>query len=343
MSWSTLDIHPFVPLNQAEGYQEMLSDLKKYLISITKFDDFTFQPNSGSQGEYTGLLSIMSYHISRGDSHRRICIIPMSAHGTNPASAVMAGMKVVTVSSDANGNVNVEDLKAKVEKHKNELGAFMITYPSTHGIYEESIRECIDLIHSNGGQVYMDGANMNAQAGLTSPGFLEADVCHLNMHKTFAIPHGGGGPGMGPIGVKKHLSPFLPGNSEIKCGGEKSMGAVSSAPWSSASILSISYSFLKQLGYSGILNSTQQAILSANYLANILKDHYKVLYKGKNGYVGHEFILDIRPIKAKSGISEEDIAKRLMDFSFHGPTMSFPVPGTLMIEPTESEDKFYCD
>lgn len=339
MSWNSLDIHPFVPRDQVNGYHEMMNDLYNYLISITKFDGFTFQPNSGSQGEFAGLLAIRAFHESNGNSNRKICLIPTSAHGTNPASAMMAGMKVVTVATDSDGNVNVSDLKAKAEKHKADLGAFMITYPSTHGIYEESILECIDIIHSNGGQVYMDGANMNAQAGFTSPGFLNADVCHLNMHKTFAIPHGGGGPGMGPIGVKKHLVPFLPGSPEVECGGNKSFGAVSSGPWGSASILSISYGFLKQLGYSGIVNSTAYAILNANYLANILKDHYKVLFKGKNGFVAHEFIIDIRPIKAKCGISEEDIAKRLMDFSFHGPTMSFPVPGTLMIEPTESEDK----
>jgi glycine dehydrogenase len=331
------NIHPFVPTNQTNGYQEIFEELSSDLSEITGFDQVSLQPNSGAQGEYSGLMVIRAYHHDNGDLDRNICLIPTSAHGTNPASAVMAGMNVVLIKCDEKGNIDVEDLKTKAQLHSDKLSALMITYPSTHGVFEESIKEITSIIHQNGGQVYMDGANMNAQVGLTSPGLIGADVCHLNLHKTFAIPHGGGGPGMGPIGVAKHLSPFLPGNPIIKTGGEKSIKAVNGAPWGSALILLISYGYIKLLGPIGLKKSTEIAILNANYIKARLNDYYEILYTGEKGTVAHEMILDCRSFKKESDIEVEDIAKRLMDYGFHAPTVSFPVAGTLMIEPTESE------
>jgi glycine dehydrogenase len=336
-------IHPFAPLEQAEGYKEIIDGLSNDLKSITGFPGMSLQPNSGAQGEYAGLMVIREYHLSRGDAHRNICLIPASAHGTNPASAVMAGMKVVVVNSNALGNIDVEDLQKKAELHKENLAALMVTYPSTHGIYEETIQEICKTVHANGGQVYMDGANMNAQVGLTSPAMIGADVCHLNLHKTFCIPHGGGGPGMGPIGVAEHLTPFLPSHSVVKIGGEKSITAVSAAPWGSPSILIISYAYIKMMGSEGLKKATEMAILNANYIKEKLKDSYKTLYSGKNGRVAHELIFDMRGFKTSAKIEVEDIAKRLMDYNFHAPTVSFPVPGTLMVEPTESENKTELD
>jgi glycine dehydrogenase len=300
------------------------------------------QPNAGSQGEYAGLLAIRAYHESRGEGNRDICLIPVSAHGTNPASAVIAGMKVVAVACDAKGNVDVNDLRAKAQERKNDLSCLMITYPSTHGVFEEDIREICKAVHQHGGQVYMDGANMNAQVGLTSPAAIGADVCHLNLHKTFAIPHGGGGPGMGPIGVAAHLAPFLPGHPVVRVGGSEAIRAVSAAPWGSASILLISYGYIRMLGAEGITNATKHAILNANYLKKRLEPHYDVLYTRPNGTVAHEMIFDLRRFKA-SGVDELDVAKRLMDYGFHAPTVSFPVAGTLMIEPTESESQEELD
>ncbi|MHA2938687.1 aminomethyl-transferring glycine dehydrogenase [Vibrio sp. RC27] len=329
-------IHPFAPLEQAAGYTALAKDLKEKLCEITGYDDFSLQPNSGASGEYAGLIAIQRYHQSRGEGHRNVCLIPSSAHGTNPATASMVSMKVVVVKCDADGNIDIDDLTAKIEKHKDNLASIMITYPSTHGVYEEHVREVCDLVHAAGGQVYLDGANMNAQVGLTSPGFIGSDVSHLNLHKTFCIPHGGGGPGMGPIGVKSHLAPFLPGH--IENGVEGSDYAVSAADLGSASILPISWAYIAMMGEQGLTEATQVAILNANYMMERLLPHYPVLYRGSNGRVAHECIIDIRPLKESSGISEEDIAKRLMDFGFHAPTMSFPVAGTLMIEPTESED-----
>ena len=337
------NVHPFVPKTQVQGYQVMLDQLGKDLSEITGFADMSFQPNSGAQGEYTGLMVIRAYHRSRGDEQRNICLIPSSAHGTNPASAVMAGMKVIVVACDEQGNIDVADLKAKAEEHSNELSALMVTYPSTHGVFEASITEIMDIIHENGGQVYMDGANMNAQVGLTSPGFIGADVCHLNLHKTFAIPHGGGGPGMGPIGVVKHLVPFLPKHPVIETGGEHGIAAISGAPFGSALILLISYGYIKLLGTKGVTNATKYAILNANYLKSKLESAYPVLYKGNAGRIAHEMILDCRMFKKEKGIEVEDIAKRLIDYGFHAPTVSFPVAGTLMIEPTESESKDELD
>lgn len=338
LSWLELtSIHPFVPKDQAQGYLELIDQLSKDLCEVTGFDSISFQPNSGASGEYTGLLVIKAYLKSIGQEHRNICLIPSSAHGTNPASAVMAGMKVVVVKSDANGNIDLVDLKEKAEKYKETLGAIMVTYPSTHGVFEEGILELIKIIHENGGQVYMDGANMNAQVGLTNPGFIGADVCHLNLHKTFAIPHGGGGPGVGPIGVAKHLTPFLPGHSIVKTGGEKAIKAVSSAPFGSAFVLPISYGYIKLLGGSGLTEATKVAILSANYLKAKLEKHYKILYTGLNDRVAHELILDCNQFLKTVGITATDIAKRLMDYGFHAPTVAFPVVGTLMVEPTESE------
>jgi len=335
-------LHPFTPKEQTQGYLELLDILKKMLRSITKFDEFSLQPNSGAQGEYAGLSTIIAYLKSQNQSHRNVCLIPQSAHGTNPASAVMCGMKVVVVKSDANGNVDLVDLKARAEEHQEKLGAMMITYPSTHGIYESTVIDACKIVHQYGGQVYMDGANMNAQVGWTSPAFLGADVCHLNMHKTFCIPHGGGGPGMGPIGVKAHLAPYLPLDSYFDNKPTNS-GAVAAAPYGSASILPISIAYIWGLGKEGLRKATAVGILAANYLVSRLKNHYKILYTGQNGLVAHEFIVDIRPIKAACGITEEDIAKRLADYGFHAPTVSFPVAGTLMIEPTESEDKGELD
>ena len=336
-------IHPFVPIDQAEGYHEIFRSLEDDLCEITGFAGISLQPNSGAQGEYAGLMVIREYHKSRGDEKRTIALIPSSAHGTNPASAVMAGMDVVIVKCDEKGNIDLDDLKEKAEKHTNELAALLITYPSTHGVYETSVKEITALIHQHGGQVYMDGANMNAQVGLTSPGEIGADVCHLNLHKTFAIPHGGGGPGMGPIGVAAHLVEFLPGHAVVECGGNSSISAVSAAPWGSALVLLISYAYIKMLGAEGLKEATRYAILNANYIKAKLEKHYKILYTGENGRVAHEMILECRDLKEASGIDVTDIAKRLMDFGYHAPTVSFPVAGTLMIEPTESEGKAELD
>jgi glycine dehydrogenase len=344
LSWPAFNqLHPFVPKTQAQGYLEMISTLEKDLAEITGFDAISLQPNSGAQGEFAGLLVIKAYHADRGDAHRNICLIPQSAHGTNPASAVMAGLNVVVVKCDELGNINVSDLKEKAEKYKDQLAALMVTYPSTHGVYEETIMEVTEIIHANGGQVYMDGANMNAQVGLTSPARIGADVCHLNLHKTFAIPHGGGGPGMGPIGVKSHLAPFLPQHVQVVTGGEKGIPAVSAAPWGSSLILLISYGYIKMLGAEGLTSSTKMAILNANYMKERIAQHYPILYSGKNGRVAHEFIVDCRNFKKTAGVEVIDIAKRLMDYGFHAPTVSFPVAGTLMIEPTESESKEELD
>ena len=337
------NLHPFTPTDQTKGYQEIFESLIKDLSDITGFDSVSLQPNSGAQGEYSGLMVIRAYHKHNNEERRNICLIPTSAHGTNPASAVMAGMEVVLIKCDEKGNIDLEDLQHKATLHKENLAALMITYPSTHGVFEEEIIAITDIIHKNGGQVYMDGANMNAQVGLTSPGIIGADVCHLNLHKTFAIPHGGGGPGMGPIGVAKHLTPFLPGNPIIKTGGEKAIKSINGAPWGSALILLISYGYIKLLGSHGLKKSTEVAILNANYLKSKLNDHYDILYVGNNNRVAHEMILDCRTFKKTSGIEVEDIAKRLIDYGFHAPTVSFPVPGTLMIEPTESESKVELD
>ena len=341
-------LHPAAPHTQTEGYHELFKDLEGMLSEVTGFDAVSLQPNAGSQGEYAGLLTIRAYHESRNESHRNVCLIPRSAHGTNPASASMAGFKVVAVESDKDGSVDIADLRRQAELHAKDLGALMVTYPSTHGVFEAGIKEICEIVHHYGGQVYMDGANMNAQIGLCRPGDFGADVCHLNLHKTFCIPHGGGGPGMGPIGVKKQLAPFLPGHSftkitGAKVGGERASGAVSAAPWGSASILPISWVYMKLMGSEGLKRATEVAILNANYIAKKLTAHYPVLYRGENHFVAHECILDIRPIKAETGVEVEDIAKRLMDYGFHAPTISFPVAGTLMIEPTESESKAEID
>jgi len=336
------NIHPFVPVEQAEGYQIVLKKLEKQLTEITGFAATSLQPNSGAQGEFAGLMVIRAYHESRGEGHRNICLIPSSAHGTNPASAVMAGMKVVVTKATAEGNIDVDDLREKALKHKDNLSCLMVTYPSTHGVYESAIREITSIIHENGGQVYMDGANMNAQVGLTNPGAIGADVCHLNLHKTFAIPHGGGGPGVGPICVAEQLVPFLPSNPIIKTGGENAITAISSAPYGSSLVCLISYAYICMLGVNGLKKSTQYAILNANYVKERLKGHYDVLYAGERGRAAHEMIVDCRPFKAK-GIEVTDIAKRLMDYGFHAPTVSFPIAGTLMIEPTESESKMSLD
>ncbi|MCM2678895.1 aminomethyl-transferring glycine dehydrogenase [Echinimonas agarilytica] len=337
-------LHPFCPREQAKGYTAMMTELSDWLINITGYDALLMQPNSGAQGEYAGLLAIRKYHESRGDAHRNICLIPQSAHGTNPASAQMASMKVVVVACDTDGNIDLNDLREKAESMADQLSCLMVTYPSTHGVYEETIREVCDIVHANGGQVYLDGANMNAQVGLTSPGFIGADVSHLNLHKTFCIPHGGGGPGMGPIGVKQHLAPFVAGHAVVDMDGEaKDNGAVSAAPYGSASILPISWAYIAMMGSQGLKHATEVAILNANYLTQRLKEHFPVLYTGRNDRVAHECILDIRPLKEASGITEMDIAKRLIDYGFHSPTMSFPVAGTLMVEPTESEAKVELD
>lgn len=350
VTWNELaNVHPFAPEDQTQGYAEMFSDLCDQLCAITAFDSVSLQPNAGASGEYAGLMAIRAYHHSRGEKQRNVCIIPTSAHGTNPASAVMAGMKVVTISTDSKGNVNIQELKEKAEKHKDKLAAFMITYPSTHGVYEEGIDEMCRIIHDNGGQVYMDGANMNAQVGLTAPGVIGADVCHLNLHKTFCIPHGGGGPGMGPIGVKAHLAPFLPSHPVVHTGGlpspkeKEPFGTVSAAPFGSSLILPISFAYIAMMGEGGLKHASQLAILNANYMAQKLKDHYPILFKGKNGTNAHEFMIDVRPFKDTANIEPEDIAKRLIDYGFHAPTMSWPVAGTLMIEPTESESKAEID
>jgi glycine dehydrogenase len=344
VSWPEFaQIHPFVPLHQVKGYLEIIHELEQYLAEITGLAATSLQPNSGAQGEYTGLLVIRAYQVDNGQGHRNVALIPSSAHGTNPASAVMAGLNVVVVKCDENGNIDMADLKAKAEQYKDFLSCLMVTYPSTHGVFETTIKEVCNLIHQYGGQVYMDGANMNAQVGLTSPGAIGADVCHLNLHKTFAIPHGGGGPGMGPICVAQHLVPYLPGHQVVGLGKEKSIHAVSAAPWGSASILLISYAYIRMLGPDGLVNATKYAILNANYIKARLEKSYKILYVGNNNRVAHELIIDFRDIKAATGIDVEDVAKRLMDYGFHAPTMSFPVPGTMMIEPTESEDKAEID
>lgn len=342
VSWEEFaNIHPFAPTNQTKGYQKMIKDLSTWLCEITGFDACSLQPNSGAQGEYAGLLTIKAYHDARGDVHRKVALIPSSAHGTNPASAVMVGMEVVVVACDERGNIDMTDLKKKAETHKDRLSCLMITYPSTHGVFETSVKEICDIIHKNGGKVYMDGANMNAQVGLTSPGFIGADVCHLNLHKTFAIPHGGGGPGMGPICCNKSLAPYLPGHVFVKTGGKKATNAVSSAPFGSASILLISYGYIQMLGTEGVTDATRYAILNANYMKARLEKAFPILYTGENGRCAHEMIVDLRPFKAIC--SAEDVAKRLIDYGFHAPTLSFPVAGTIMIEPTESESKDELD
>lgn len=343
VTWQELnELHPFAPPEQAKGYQTLFKNLEKWLCEITGFAAVSLQPNSGAQGEYTGLMTIRAYHQSCGESQRNVALIPQSAHGTNPASAVMAGMKVIVVKCDEGGNIDVGDLKSKAEQHKEVLACLMVTYPSTHGVFEERIKEICDVVHCFGGQVYMDGANMNAQVGLTSPAAIGADVCHLNLHKTFCIPHGGGGPGMGPIGVAKHLAPFLPSHVLSKTGGEKAISAVSAAPFGSASILAISYAYIAMMGAEGVTNATKFAILNANYIKAKLEKEYQVLYVNQSGRCAHEMIIDLRPFKA-FGIEAEDVAKRLMDYGFHAPTLSFPVAGTIMIEPTESEPKEALD
>ena len=347
LSWSEWNsIHPFVPIDQAQGYHQVINKLENYLSEITGFSATSLQPNSGAQGEYSGLMVIRSYLNKMGEEHRNICLIPSSAHGTNPASAIMAGLKVVVIGTDERGNIDIDDLKLKIEEHKNNLAALMITYPSTHGVFESEIQLINELIHQNGGQVYMDGANMNAQVGLTSPKLIGADVCHLNLHKTFSIPHGGGGPGVGPICVAEHLKDFLPSNPIISSGGKYHIDAISSAPWGSALVCLISYGYIRMLGKLGIKNSTEMAIVNANYMKTKLEKNFKILYSGENGRSAHEFIIDCREFK-KYNIEVVDIAKRLIDYGFHAPTVSFPVPGTMMIEPTESEnlseiDRF-CD
>lgn len=334
------ELHPFAPVSQAKGYRKLFQDLEKWLAEITGFAAISLQPNAGSQGEYAGLLVIRQYHENRGQGHRNICLIPTSAHGTNPASAIMAGMKVVPVACDKEGNIDLADLRSKAHEHADNLAALMVTYPSTHGVFEEGITEICKVVHEHGGQVYMDGANLNAQVGLTRPAAIGADVCHLNLHKTFCIPHGGGGPGMGPIGVVKHLVPFLPNHPLIAMGGEKSIGAIAAAPWGSPSILPISYAYIAMMGPDGLTHATQVAIANANYIAKRIGNHFPVLYKGKSGFVAHECIIDLRQFKT---VTVEDVAKRLMDYGFHAPTISWPVPGTMMIEPTESESKGELD
>jgi glycine dehydrogenase len=336
-------IHPFVPEDQAAGYHQLFDELDTWLSEITGFSKVSLQPNSGAQGEYTGLMTIRGYHIANNDSQRNVTIVPSSAHGTNPASAVMAGMEVVVTKCDEKGNIDLDDLREKAEKYSDRLSALMVTYPSTHGVFEEDIREICEIIHNHGGLVYMDGANMNAQIGWTSPAAIGADVCHLNLHKTFCIPHGGGGPGMGPIGVNDKLKPFLPGHDIVKTGGGQAIKPVSAAPWGSASILTISHAYIRMMGAEGLKKATEIAILNANYIKDRLKDHYPILYTGRGGRSAHEFIVDLRAFKQSAGIEAVDLAKRLMDYGFHAPTMSFPVPGTLMIEPTESESKEELD
>jgi glycine dehydrogenase len=344
ISWPEFNgVHPFAPADQTAGYQTLFRQLSATLEEITGFAGTSLQPNAGSQGEFAGLMVIRAYHRHRGEGHRTVCLIPSSAHGTNPASAVMAGFEVVVVKSTAQGEVDLDDLTAKAAEHRDKLGALMITYPSTHGVFEAGVKEVCRIVHEHGGQVYMDGANMNAQVGLCRPGDIGADVCHLNLHKTFAIPHGGGGPGMGPICVAAHLVPFLPGHPVVPVGGAHPCGTISAAPWGSASILPISWAYAMMLGREGVTMATKIAILNANYVAHKLKAHYPILYTGNKGLVAHECILDTRGFKQSAGIEVEDIAKRLIDFSFHPPTVSFPVAGTLMVEPTESEPKEELD
>jgi glycine dehydrogenase len=344
ISWPEFGgLHPFVPMEQASGYQKMFQQLEGWLAEVTGFSAVSLQPNSGAQGEYTGLLLIRKYHFERGDQNRKICLIPCSAHGTNPASAVMAGMEVVILACDSNGNIDLPDLRAKAAQHSKELSALMVTYPSTHGVFEEEIKEACEIIHSHGGQVYMDGANLNALVGLCRPAEMGADVCHINLHKTFAIPHGGGGPGMGPIACKPHLAPYLPSHPIVKVGGEQGIGPVSSGPWGSPSILPIAWVYISMMGSHGLTDATKVAILNANYVAKRLENYYPVVYKGTRGFIAHECILDLRPLKKRAGIEVDDVAKRLMDYGFHAPTVSFPVAGTMMVEPTESESKFELD
>ena len=344
VSWKGFGgIHPFAPINQTPGYQQLFAELERWLSDITGFARISLQPNAGSQGEYAGLLVIRAYHKARGDHHRTVCLIPQSAHGTHPASAVMAGFEVVVVKTDAHGNIDLADLAKQAEAHAGNLGALMVTYPSTHGVFEDGIRQVTEIIHRHGGQVYMDGANMNAQVGLTSPGSIGADVCHLNLHKTFCIPHGGGGPGMGPIGVAAHLAPFLPSHPVIPVGGPENCGTVSAAPWGSPSILPISWAYIRMMGPGGLKTATEIAILNANYVAKRLSQHFKILYTGNEGLIAHECIVDFRMFKQSAGVEVEDVAKRLIDYGFHPPTVSFPVAGTLMIEPTESESKEELD
>jgi glycine dehydrogenase len=336
-------LHPFAPAEQSKGYQELFRQLEARLAEITGFSAVSLQPNAGSQGEYAGLMVIRAYHRSQGEFHRDVCLIPVSAHGTNPASAAMVGMTVVPVACDAQGNVDLRDLEAKAAEHRNRLAALMLTYPSTHGVFEADVRRICQIVHTHGGQVYMDGANMNAQVGLCRPGDIGADVCHLNLHKTFCIPHGGGGPGMGPIAVARHLAPFLPGHPVTGLGGPESIGPVSAAAYGSPSILTISWVYIALMGRDGLTTATQVAILNANYMAKRLEKHYPILYTGNAGFVAHEFILDVRQFKETAGVEAMDVAKRLMDYGFHAPTVSFPVAGTLMIEPTESESKGELD
>jgi len=344
ITWNEFsNIHPFAPNNQTEGYHKLIGELGNWLIETTGFDEISMQPNSGAQGEYTGLMVIRAFHKENGNDHRNICLIPASAHGTNPASAVIAGLKVVIVECDKHGNISKDDLAEKAKIHSENLAAIMVTYPSTHGVFEHSIKEICQIVHDYGGQVYLDGANLNAMLGLCKPGVFGGDVMHINLHKTFCIPHGGGGPGMGPIVCKDHLAAFLPGHSQIKTGGEKAIHAVSSAPFGSSSILLIPWAYIAMMGGDGLRKATQVAILNANYMAKKLENHFLILYRGIGGYNAHEFIIDLRQLKNQSGISDEDVAKRLMDYGFHAPTMSFPVPGTLMIEPTESESKREMD
>jgi glycine dehydrogenase len=338
-------LHPFAPQDQTKGYKKIFDDLTAWLADITGLPGVSLQPNSGAQGEYAGLMVIRAFHASKGNTDRKICLIPESAHGTNPASAIMCGMKVVIVKCDSDGNIDVNDLKAKTKHHEKDLAALMITYPSTHGVFENSVQEICNIIHESGGQVYMDGANLNAMVGISRAADIGVDVCHINLHKTFAIPHGGGGPGMGPICTAPHLTPFLPSHPVINNNHDtdQAISAVSAAPWGSAGVLPISWSYMAMLGSAGMKTSTAMAILNANYMAKLLEEHYPVLYKGENGMNAHEFIIDLRPIRKESGITDEDVAKRLMDYGFHAPTMSWPVPGTLMIEPTESESKAELD
>ena len=344
VSWAAFNrLHPFVPAAQRQGYDQLINELESWLATITGFAAVSLQPNAGSQGEYAGLLVIRAWHRQRGEGHRNICLIPTSAHGTNPASAVMAGMQVVAVQCDEAGNIDQADLAAKAEQHADQLAALMVTYPSTHGVFEQGISDICALIHRHGGQVYLDGANLNAQVGVCQPGRFGADVCHLNLHKTFCIPHGGGGPGVGPIAVAAHLAPFLPGHPLVACGGEQAIGPVSAAPWGSASILPISWMYIRLMGGAGLRQATAVALLAANDLAERLEPHFPVLYRGANGRVAHECILDLRPLKRSAGLEVDDLAKRLMDYGFHAPTVSWPVAGTVMVEPTESESLLELD
>jgi glycine dehydrogenase len=338
VSWASFSrLHPFVPPSQRLGYDQLIAELEAWLATITGFAAVSLQPNAGSQGEYAGLLVIRAFHRQRGEAHRNICLIPTSAHGTNPASAVMAGMQVVAIQCDSDGNIDQADLAAKAEQHSQNLAALMVTYPSTHGVFEQGISDICAVVHRHGGQVYLDGANLNAQVGVCQPGRFGADVCHLNLHKTFCIPHGGGGPGVGPIAVASHLAPFLPGHPLVSCGGPQAIGPVSAAPWGSASILPISWMYIRMMGGEGLRQATAVALLTANDLAERLEPHFPVLYRGANGRVAHECILDLRPLKRSSGLEVDDLAKRLMDYGFHAPTVSWPVAGTVMVEPTESE------